>query len=173
MPFSGSPHVRFWAASMSMCGALALLLLVRRRARDRRVRRSSEAPAASHLKCVAVDLDGTLWPGVLAEGLPVAHADWPEHRALQGVLEEIEACGVLLVSCSRNDEQFVLDNWPAAEMCSLRPENFVGHCFGWRPKGERLREFAAAVGVKHESLLFIDDRAQERDEVRAALPAVR
>jgi FkbH-like protein len=166
------PNVRLWVASL--CGALALHLLLRRRARDRRACRSSGSPAvASHLKCVAVDLDGTLWPGVLAEGLAVAHAGWAEHRALQIVLKEIETCGVLLVSCSRNDEQFVLNNWPSAEMCSLRPDNFVGHCFGWRPKSERLREFAAAVGVKHESLLFIDDRAQERDEVRAALPTVR
>ena len=126
---------------------------------------------ASHLKLVAVDLDNTIWPGVIAEGLrPVG---WEPHRALQEVLRQLQECGVLIMTCSRNDERVVMENWPPPYLCHLQPEHFVAHCFGWGPKSERLFEFAAVIGLRHESILFIDDQAPERDEVHQGCPKIR
>ena len=65
-------------------------------------------------KLIAVDLDNTVWPGVLLEGSwGTLHADcWGTHRLLQFELLRLQALGVLLVSLSRNDEAPVLAAWP-------------------------------------------------------------
>jgi HAD superfamily phosphatase (TIGR01681 family) len=126
------------------------------------------------LKAIALDLDGTLWPGVLLEG-PAAASDWAagSFAALAAQLLRLQAAGVLLFSCSRNDEAPVLAAWPSEELCALQPRHFVAHAFGWDAKSARLARLAHAVGFAHEALLFIDDTAAEREEVRVALPRCR
>lgn len=141
---------------------------------------TSTARPSSKFKCVAIDLDNTLWPGVLAEGEACAkRAGWgkdgaPEHpcAALQQILLRLQQRGVLLLTCSRNDEQTVLSVWPRT--CRLQPEHFVCHLFGWgSTKSARLGAAAAAIGVAHTSLVFVDDSPLERAEVEQALPGVR
>jgi len=63
-------------------------------------------------KCLVVDLDGTLWGGVLgdagAEGIGLGeHAQGPAFRELQRVLRQISSQGVLLAICSKNDDDKV------------------------------------------------------------------
>jgi len=122
------------------------------------------------LKLIALDLDNTLWPGVLLEGL----GEWPAvFHVLARLLLRLRSAGVLLLSLSRNDETPVLAAWPPPHVCALQPEHFVAHAFGWDAKSGRLSRFAAAVCVAHSAILFIDDSAAEREEVRAALPRLR
>jgi hypothetical protein len=138
-----------------------------------RVRRVVHAP----IKCVAVDLDNTMWPGVLLEGLGPWHngsgGEPRYHLALQRQLLRLHGRGVLLVSCSRNDEEPVLAAWPPMDVCPLQPEHFVCHRFGWDAKSARLLDFAATVGLAHTALVFLDDMPAERAEVEAAMPDVR
>jgi hypothetical protein len=137
-----------------------------------RIRRVVQAP----MKCVAVDLDNTLWPGVLLEGLGAWHtaAGMPlYHLQLQHELLRLHARGVLMVSCSRNDEDPVLAAWPPPDVCPLQPDHFVCHRFGWGAKSARLVEFANTIGLAHQGLLFIDDMPSERAEVEAASPEIR
>ncbi len=127
------------------------------------------------LKAVALDLDGTLWPGVLLEGLQ--HDGWEAgaggFTAMGALLLRLQAAGVLLFSCSRNDEAPVLAAWPPESVCPLQPRHFVAHAFGWDAKSTRLAALADAVGLAHETMLFIDDTRAEREEVIRALPRVR
>ena len=58
----------------------------------------------------------------------------------------------------------MLAAWPPA--CLLRPAHFVCHCIGWGAKSERIRAAAAAMGVAHGAVLFIDDMPGERAEVK-------
>eukprot|EP01046_Picozoa_sp_COSAG06_P034723 COSAG06_NODE_3663_length_5054_cov_9.394722_5_plen_332_part_00 len=138
-----------------------------------RIRRVGHAP----IKCVAVDLDNTIWPGVLLEGLGPWHSgsggEPRYHLALQRQLLRLHGRGVLLVSCSRNDEEPVLAAWPPVDVCPLQPEHFVCHRFGWDAKSARLLDFAATVGLAHTALVFLDDMPSERAEVEAAMPDVR
>ena len=137
-----------------------------------RVRRVVQVP----IKCVAVDLDNTLWPGVLLEGLGAWHTATGiplYHMELQRELLRLQARGVLLVSCSRNDEDPVMAAWPPPAISPLQPDHFVCHRFGWDAKSVRLVEFAAAVGLAHKALVFVDDMPSERAEVEAAMPDVR
>jgi hypothetical protein len=85
----------------------------------------------------------------------------------------LQASGVLLFTCSRNDEPPVLAAWPPAHLCPVQPGHAVAHAFGWDAKSDRLSRLAHAIGLAHDAILFLDDTAAERAEVRQALPCVR
>ena len=136
-------------------------------------------------KLVVVDLDGVLWPGVLAEtGAPFAWT--PEISSLSSwvgvyvgvheALKSLKRRGVLLAAASKNDEAVVRDLWRWPENYPrerlLTPGDFVTWRIGWRDKAMALREIAAEVGFATSALLFIDDSAREREQVRAELPEV-
>jgi FkbH-like protein len=136
-------------------------------------------------KLVVVDLDGVLWPGVLAEtGAPFAWA--PEisglashfgvYLGLHEALKTLKRRGVLLAAASRNDEAVVRalwrypDHYPRERLLTL--DDFVTHRIGWGDKPGSLRDIAAELGFALSALVFIDDSAREREQVRGELPEV-
>ncbi len=136
-------------------------------------------------KCVVVDLDGVLWPGVLAEtGAPFAWS--PEisgtfsYIGLFFGIHEALLClkrrGVLLACVSKNDEEVVRalwrypDHYPHERL--LHPDDFVTWRVNWRDKAENIVSIAAELGFAEGAFLFIDDHPVERDRVRTRLPAV-
>ncbi len=136
-------------------------------------------------KLVVVDLDGVLWPGVLAEtGAPFAWnsdisslSSWiGVYVGLHEALKTLQSRGILLAAASRNDEALVRqlwrwpDHYPRERL--LTPDDFVTWRIGWGDKTTALREIAAQIGFAPSALLFIDDSAHEREQVRVELPEV-
>jgi FkbH-like protein len=136
-------------------------------------------------KCVIVDLDGTLWPGVLAEtGSPFAWT--PEtsgvfsYVGLYFGLHEALLClkkrGIVLACVSKNDEATVRELWKYADNYPkkrlLTPGDFVTWRVNWSDKVENIRSIAEELGFALDSFLFIDDHPVERDRVRQRLPEV-
>ncbi len=136
-------------------------------------------------KCVIVDLDGTLWPGVLAEtGSPFAWT--PEisggfsHIGLYFGLHEALLClkkrGVVLACVSKNDEATVRELWKYSDHYPrqrlLMPDDFVTWRVNWNDKVDNIRSIAEELGFALDSFLFIDDHPVERDRVRQRLPGV-
>jgi FkbH-like protein len=136
-------------------------------------------------KCVILDLDGTLWPGVLAEtGSPFAWT--PEisgafsfiglYFGLHEALLCLKRRGVVLACVSKNDEATVRELWkypdyyPAARL--LSPDDFVSWRINWDDKVGNIRSIAEELGFALDSFLFIDDNPVERDRVRQRLPEV-
>jgi FkbH-like protein len=136
-------------------------------------------------KCVIVDLDGTLWPGVLAEtGAPFAWTPeisgafsyvslyWGLHEALLCLKQR----GIVLACISKNDEATVRelwkypDNYPRSRL--LTPDDFVTWRVNWNDKVDNIRSIAEELGFALDSFLFIDDHPVERDRVRQRLPEV-
>ncbi|MGA7807198.1 HAD-IIIC family phosphatase, partial [Bradyrhizobium sp.] len=136
-------------------------------------------------KCVIVDLDNTLWPGVLAEtGAPFA---W--QPSISGVfsfiglyfgLHEALLClkkrGIVLACVSKNDETVVRDLWkypdsyPRERLLTL--DDFVTHRINWNDKADNIRSIAEELGFARDSFIFVDDNPVERERVRRFLPEV-
>jgi len=136
-------------------------------------------------KCVIVDLDGVLWPGVLAEtGSPFA---WDpavsgtfSYVGLYFGLHEALLClkrrGVVLACVSKNDEATVRELWKYPEHYPsnrlLTPDDFVTWRVNWNDKVENIRSIADELGFALDAFLFIDDHPVERDRVQQRLPEV-
>jgi FkbH-like protein len=136
-------------------------------------------------KCVIVDLDGTLWPGGLAEtGSPFA---WDptisgafSYVGLYFGIHEALLClkkrGIVLACVSKNDEATVRELWRYSSHYPrhrlLTPADFVTWRVNWSDKVENIRSIAAELGFAPETFLFIDDHPVERDRVRQRLPEV-
>jgi FkbH-like protein len=141
--------------------------------------------AIDRKKCVIVDLDGLLWPGVLAEtGAPFA---WrPDisspysyvglYFGLHDALLSLKKRGILLACVSKNDEATVRELWKYephyAALPLLKPEDFVTWRVNWNDKVDNIRSIADALGLALETFIFLDDNPVERDRVRQRLPDV-
>lgn len=128
-------------------------------------------------KCVVVDLDHTMWGGILgedgADGLHLG-VEYPgaAHRNLQRTLRDLARRGLMLAIASKNDEReatTVIDTHP--EML-LRTRDFAAMQVHWRPKIESLVEIARSLGIGLDALVFVDDNPVERASIRENLPMV-
>lgn len=128
-------------------------------------------------KALVVDLDNTLWGGVIGEdgmaGIKLS-AEYPgaAYQALQRAMLDLTRRGILLAICSKNnsdDAMEVLEKHPGM---LLRPKHFAAMRINWNDKSQGLREIAEELNIGIDSLAFLDDNPFEREQVRGALPEV-
>ncbi len=130
------------------------------------------------IKAVVVDLDDTLWGGVLGEagldGIALGE-DYPGfcHRALQAELARWKRAGVLLACASKNDRDVALAALRTHPGMLLREEDFDHLEIHWQPKSLSIERILRAFGIGPEAVLFLDDNPRERAEVESAHPALR
>ena len=128
-------------------------------------------------KVIVLDLDNTLWGGVIGEeGLAnIQLGQSPEGEAFvsfQEYLLKLKSKGLILAVCSKNNEQ------DAKEPFEKHPEMRIGladialFVANWNPKPENLKMIARSLNVGLDSLVFVDDNPVERDAVRSLLPDV-
>ncbi len=113
-------------------------------------------------KALLVDLDHTLWEGVMADG-PVRH-----YRDRQLQLKRLRDAGVLLVALSKNDPSSI--RW---DELSLDFEDFVLHQVNWRPKPDNVSEAITSLDLSPEAFVLLDDNPVERALVCENVPGVR
>lgn len=128
-------------------------------------------------KVLALDLDNTLWGGVVGEdgahGLSLAAAGpGAEYAAFQRELLRLRDRGVLLVVVSKNNQEDALSVLREHPHCLLRPEHLAAYRINWTDKASNLREIAEELNLGLDSFVFLDDSPQERDLVRKLLPQV-
>ncbi|EFC81293.1 HAD family hydrolase [Parafrankia sp. EUN1f] len=128
-------------------------------------------------KCLVLDLDGTVWGGILGEdgpdGVEVADTYRGEaFRAFQKVARQIGSQGVLLAVVSKNDPDPVRRILAEHPGLTLRAEDFADVTANWRPKPENLRETARRLNLGTSSFVFVDDSPYERALVRRELPEI-
>jgi FkbH-like protein len=128
-------------------------------------------------KAIAVDLDNTLWGGVVGEdgfhGIQVG-GEYPgaAFRDVQRALLDLRQRGILLALCSKNnlaEAMEVLEKHPGM---LLRPEHFAAMRVNWNEKDGNLREIAAELNIGIDAVAFVDDNPVEREQVRRAAPEV-
>ena len=130
-------------------------------------------------RCLVLDLDNTLWGGVVGEEGPngIAIGQGPEGEATPRLQEYLKA-----LNGARRDPRRRLEERcrrrhanrsSATPRCASNSDDFAAFVADWRPKSEQLTEIAATLGLGLESLVFVDDNPAEVAQVTAALPAVR
>lgn len=135
---------------------------------------------AIHLKrkkCIVLDLDNTLWGGVLGEegihGIEIG-GDYPGNSFLsfQFYLLELYKSGVILTICSKNNESDVLDVWLKNPNIIIKKEHIATYRINWNNKAENIKEIVEELNIGYDSVVFIDDNPSERELVKQFLPMV-
>ncbi len=128
-------------------------------------------------KALALDLDNTLWGGIVGddgvEGIEIG----PEtsmgqvYSEFQGYLKELKDIGVILNVCSKNEEENAIGglNHPDGV---LKPDDFIVIKANWDPKSKNLADMAGELNLLPESFVFVDDNPAEREIVRSQLHVV-
>jgi len=129
-------------------------------------------------KCLVLDLDNTLWGGVvgddgiegivLGEGNPTGEA----HIGLQRYAKQLKERGVVLAVCSKNDPKIAEDAFANHPEMVLRPSDIASFVANWETKVNNLKRIAAKLNLGLDSLVFVDDNPAERAAIREALPMV-
>ena len=117
------------------------------------------------IKCVAWDLDGTLWDGILVE-------DGVDGINLKGdvvaAVRRLDSCGIVNSLVSKNDEGVAIE---ALKRLGVE-EYFVYPQIGWGPKGAAVKRLAQQMNIGLDAIAFVDDTEHERAEVKAECPEV-
>jgi FkbH-like protein len=129
-------------------------------------------------KCLVLDLDNTLWGGVigddgldgivLGEGSAVGEA----HRALQHYAKQLKERGIILAVCSKNDAKIAEAAFHDHPEMVLRRSDIAAFQANWDDKAHNLKAIAARLNIGIDSLVFVDDNPIERARVRQSLPMV-
>jgi FkbH-like protein len=126
-------------------------------------------------KCVAVDLDNTLWGGIIGEdgmnGIRLG-ADYPgaAFQELQRALLDLTRRGILLAVCSKNNPADAMEALSAHPGMILQPRDFAATRINWNDKAQNLREIASELNIGLDAIAFLDDNPVERQQVREQAP---
>ncbi|SQD95907.1 FkbH like protein [Parafrankia sp. Ea1.12] len=128
-------------------------------------------------KCLVLDLDNTLWGGVLGEeGLAgIALGDGPVGEAFstfQEYIGRLRARGVILAVCSKNNEADAREAFERHPAMRLRLDDIAMFSASWEDKPTQIRRIASTLGIGLDSLVFVDDNPAEREVVRQLVPEV-
>jgi len=136
--------------------------------------------AASGLsrKCLVLDLDNTLWGGVVGDdgvaGIRLGHgsAEGEAYAAFQRYAAQLAQRGVILAVCSKNDPEVAQHTFTSHPEMVLKRDDIAVFVANWDDKAGNLRKIARTLDVGLDSLVFVDDNPAEREIVRSELPEV-
>lgn len=126
-------------------------------------------------KALVLDLDNTLWGGIIGDDGPENIEIGQEtsvgqvYSEFQQYLKELKNLGVMLNVDSKNDEENALKGLERPDSI-LKPEDFIIIKANWNPKDINLLKIAEELNVGVDSLVFVDDNPAERHIVRSNVP---
>ncbi len=129
-------------------------------------------------KCLVLDLDNTIWGGVVGDdgvdGLQLGQGSGEGEAFLevQRLALELKGRGVILAVCSKNEDATARAAFRDHPEMLLKESDIAVFQANWQDKASNLEAIAAALDISTEALVLLDDNAAERAQVRAALPLV-
>ena len=129
-------------------------------------------------KCLVLDLDNTVWGGVVGDdglaGLVLGQgsAAGEAFVAFQEYARDLSRRGVILAVCSKNDEANALEPFEQHPEMVLRRNDIASFVANWNDKPSNLKAIAEELNIGIDSLVFVDDNPFERNLVREELPMV-
>jgi FkbH-like protein len=162
---------RLWTLAKSFC-ALEYLPLVAQNIVDIVLSNVGHV-----IKCVVLDLDNTIWGGVIADdgleniALGAFGEGEPFHR-LQHYLLDLKRRGIVLAVCSKNDQATAIEPFRSHSEMVLREEDIAVFVANWGPKPDNIQYIRETLNIGLDSIVFLDDNPFERQLVRERLPEV-
>jgi len=129
-------------------------------------------------KCLVLDLDNTLWGGVIGDdgldGIRIGqgHPIGESFLAIQQYAKELNNLGVILAVCSKNEEEIALQAFKEHPDMLLKDSDFAVFVANWEDKASNIRFIAETLNIGLDSLVFVDDNPAEREIVRTIIPEV-
>ena len=129
-------------------------------------------------KCLILDLDNTLWGGVIGEdgveGIKVGIGDPISEAflAFQRKIIDIKNRGIILAICSKNNPEDALEAFQKKVEMPLQIDDFSSVEINWNPKHINIQKIAKDLNIGTESLVFVDDNPAECSLVQQMLPEV-
>jgi FkbH-like protein len=128
-------------------------------------------------KCLVLDLDNTLWGGVIGDdgpnGIQIGK-ETPEGEAFTEVQQYVGGLkerGIILAICSKNDETNAREGFAHPDSV-LALDDFSSFQANWEPKDQNIRTIAQTLSIGLDSMVFADDNPVERQLVRSQEPDV-
>lgn len=140
-------------------------------------KRRKEEIAMQRKKCLVLDLDNTLWGGVVGEDgiegilLSGSYPGKAFHLWQEG-LKMLQKSGVMFAICSKNNQSDVEEVWAKRDDMLLQKEDFVAMRINWQDKATNIRELAKELNIGLDAMVFVDDNPTERELIRQQLPMV-
>ena len=128
-------------------------------------------------KCLVLDLDNTLWGGILGEdGIEGIHLNenYPGNvfKRFQEIILELKKSGLILAICSKNNLSDVEELFLKHDEMILSKDDFIIIKANWNDKATNIKEIALELNIGLDSIVFIDDNPTEREIVQSILPQV-
>lgn len=128
-------------------------------------------------KALVLDLDNTLWGGVVgddgAENLEIGQETsmGQVFSEFQQYVKQQKDIGIMLTVSSKNEEENALAGLNRPDSV-LKPEDFITIKANWEPKSKNVAEIAAELNIMQDALVFVDDNPAEREIIRTQLSSV-
>jgi len=129
-------------------------------------------------KCLVLDLDNTMWGGVVGddgiEGIVLGEgsAHGEAHLALQRYAKQLSNRGIILAVCSKNDPAIAEAVFRDHPEMLLKRSDIAAFVANWNDKAANLELIASQLNIGLDSLVFVDDNPAERARIRESLPMV-
>jgi len=129
-------------------------------------------------KCLVLDLDNTLWGGVIGddglEGIHIGqgHPIGESFLAIQQWAKSLKTLGIILAVCSKNEQNIALEVFQKHEGMLLKEEDFAVFVANWEDKASNISRIAEVLNIGQDAIVFIDDNPAEREIVRTRLPEI-
>jgi FkbH-like protein len=129
------------------------------------------------VKCVVLDLDNTLWGGVVGddglEGIGLGDLDeGGAFRSFQQYLRELSRRGIMLAVCSKNNETLARQVFQEHPGMVLKEEHIAVFVANWEDKATNIRRIRETLNIGFDSMVFLDDNPFERNLVRQLIPQI-
>ena len=129
-------------------------------------------------KCIVLDLDNTLWGGVIGDdglhgiNLNASNAIGEAYLAFQKYLKKLKERGVILAVCSKNEEDIAKSVFEKHPDMILRLNDIACFVANWDDKSSNLRKISELLNIGLDSMVFFDDNPAEREIVKQFLPEI-
>ena len=129
-------------------------------------------------KCLVLDLDNTLWGGVIGEdglnGIKIGQGDpvGEAYLAFQHAVKSLQAKGVILAVNSKNNDADAHEPFLKHPEMALKLGDFAMFVANWERKPDNIRRIAQTLNIGLDSIVFVDDNPAEREIMRQFVPEV-